>query len=382
MLRSNTKFNQCEFRSVGVFCIHLMSKENYSDFLAYYINPIDQLLNRCKHQKDDNTLVSQCIEDFHTLFYLFRNEIWCLKPKLLTHSATTIYNIYTATACGIYYLRTKLEDLIFLILIQFSNSKDHLKIIVFSPYQIDVEYNDNGENIKIKCVGRDHQLHLESQVDLVLNLLDRRADSTLMKTMFITLLDMYTDVLSNEYSIMEKLFIIKTIHHLIEKDDVQKSISRCPEAVLNLLKSILKKISKDNIVDVQVLSITLMVFGCLLENMNKKYINQLDCFLNYLPKIADIIEDPVFKDMVIEMQQKIKQTQNDCYKPPDRDQRTVDDVLFDTRDPLLPCRSHALIELKKIIESGDKTVLAKKSAILIVLQVYTLYIYLCTIYIF
>lgn len=371
MLRSNTKLNQYEFRSVGVFCINLMFKENYSDFLTYYINPVDQVLNRYKHLKDDNTSVSQCIEDYHTLFYLFRNEIWCLKPKLLTHSAAAIYNIYTVTACGTYYLKTKLEDLIFLILIQFSNSKDHLKLIVFSPYQIDVEYDDNGGNIKInKYIRRDHQLHLESQVDLVLDLLDKRADSNLMKTMFITLLDMYIDVLSDEYSIMEKLFIIKAIHHLIEKDGVQKSISRCPEAVFNLLKSILKKISEDNIVNVQVLSITLLIFGCLLENLNKKYINQLNCFLDYLPKIAEMIEDPVFKDMVIEMQQKIKQTQNDCYKQPNRDQRTIDDVLFDTRDPLLPCRSHALIELKKMIESGDKTVLAKKSAILIVLQVY------------
>lgn len=44
-------------------------------------------------------------------------------------------------------------------------------------------------------------------------------------------------------------------------------------------------------------------------------------------------------------------------------------MLFDTRDPLLPCRSHALIELKKMIESGDKIVSTKKTEILIVIQV-------------
>lgn len=370
MLRSNTKFHQCEFRSVGVFCTHLMSIENYSDFLMYYIDPVDLLLNRCKLQKNDNTSVSLCIEDLHTLFYLFKNEIWSLKPKLLMNSAATIYSIYMATACSVYYLKNKLEDLIFLILIQFSNSKDYLKLIVFSPYQIDVEFDDNSGNIKIKYIERNHQLYLESQVDLILDLLDKRADSTLMKTIFIALLDMYTDAFSNEYSIMEKLFIIKAIHHLLEKDDVQKSISKNPETVLNMMKSILKKVSEDNVVDFQVLSIILMVLGCLLENINAKYINQLDCFLNYLPKIAENIKDSVFKDMVIEIQQKIKQTQNNSYKQPDRDKRTIDDVLYDTRDPLLPCRSHALIELKKMIESGDKIVLAKKSAILILLQVY------------
>lgn len=361
LLRSNTNFHQLQFRSIAVFCIHLMSKENYNDFLAFYISPIEQLMIISKIQN-----VSRCIEDLHSLFYLFRNEIWSLNPKLLTHVAAIIYNVYTATANGVYYLKSKLEDLVFLILMYFSSSKDHLKLIIFSPYQISIKYDDDGGNIQIKYAEKEHQLNLESQVDLILNLIDKRADSKLMKTIFITLLDMYTDVSSKEYSIMEKLFIVKAIHHLIEKDDVQKSISTDPEIVLDFIKSILKVISENNVIDIEVLSIALMVLGCVLENANKN--SQFDCLINYLTKISEKVKDVTFKDLILETQEKIKQTHNISSKIPAAVQRTIDDVLFDTRDPLLPCRSHALIELKKMIESGDKMVSAKKTEILIVIQ--------------
>jgi len=346
-----------------------MSIENHNDFLAFYINPVDQLIIRSKIQNDETVPVSRCIEDLHSLFYLFRNEIWSLNPKLLTHVAATIYNVYTAIANGVYYLKSKLEDLVFLILIHFSSCKDHLKLIIFSQYQISVKYDDDGGNIQIKYIEKEHQLNLESQVDLILDLMDKRADSKLMKTVFITLLDMYTDVSSNEYSTMEKLFIVKAILHLIEKDDVQKSISTDPEIVLNFIKSILKVMSKNNVIDGQVLSIALMVLGCILENTNEIY--QYDCFMDYLTKIFDIVEDAMFKDLILETQQKIRQIHNICSKKPEGGvHRTIDDVLFDTRDPLLPCRSHALIELKKLIESGDKMVLVRKTTILIAIQVY------------
>lgn len=339
-----------------------MSKENYNDFLTFYISPIEQLMKISKIQN-----VSKCIEDLHSLFYFFRNEIWCLSPKLLTHVAAIIYNVYTATANGVYYLKSKLEDLVFLILMYFSSSKDHLKLIIFSSYQISVKYDDDGGNIQIKYAEKEHQLNLESQVDLVLNLIDKRTDSKLKKTIFITLLDMYTDVSSKEYSIMEKLFIVKAIHHLIEKDDVQKSISSDPEIVLDFIKSILKVISENNVIDIEVLSMALMVLGCVLENAKKN--SQFDCFMDYLTKISENVEDATFKDLILETQKKIKQTHNIISKQPAAIQRTIDDVLFDTRDPLLPCRSHALIELKKMIESGDKMVSTKKTEILIVIQV-------------
>ncbi|KAL5238399.1 hypothetical protein ACI65C_005809 [Semiaphis heraclei] len=366
LLRSNSNFHQLQFRSIAVFCIHLMSIENYNDFLALYIRPIEQSMKISKIQNDDSIVLSRCIEDLHSLFYLFRNEIWSLNPKLLIHVAATIYNVYTAVANGVYYLKSKLEDLVFLILIYFSDCKDHLKLIIFSQYQISVTYDDDTGNIQIKYIEKEHQLNIENQVDLILNLMDNRADSKLMKTMFVTLLDMYTDVSSNDYSIMEKLFIVKAIHHLIEKDDVQKSISIDPEIVLNFIKSILKVISENNVIDVEVLSIVLMVLGCVLENTNKIY--QFDCIMDYLTKISQIEKDGMFSDLILQTQEKIRRIHNTSSKQPVGIQRTIDDVLFDTRDPLLPCRSHALIELKKLIESGDKMVLVKKTEILIVIQ--------------
>lgn len=367
MLRSTTKLYQFEFRSIAVFCINLISIENYKDFLKYYINPINDSMKRSKLMKKENISVSQCIEDLHTLFYLFRNEMWSLDPKLLTHISVTIYNIYMATVCSVYYLKSKLEDLVFLILVHFSSCKDHLKRIMFSHYQIDIEYND--DNIEIKYVERENQLHLENEIDLVLDLINKQKDKNLMKTMFITFLDMYTHISLNEYSIMEKLFIVKGIYHLIENEDVQKSISTEPVVVLNLVRSILKENSKEKIIDIQIISIVLVVLGCVLENIDEQYISQLDCILNYLQNIMEVVKDDMFKILVLEMQQKIKQVQNNCLTKSVGNQRTIDDVLLDARDPLLPCRSHALIELKKMINSGNKIVLAKKSEILIIIQV-------------
>lgn len=330
---------------------------------------MDKCMQKSKHKSDDTSSVSLCIEDLHTLYYLFRNEIWSLNPKLLIHVAPTVYMLYSATACSVYYLKSKLEDLVYLILVHFSNCKDHLKLIIFPQYQIDIRFNDNCSDIQIMYIDRKHQLNLEDQADMVLNILDKRKDLKLMKTMFLTSLDMYADMSTNEYSVMEKLFIVKTINHLIEKNDVQKSISKDPEIVLNLVKSILKDMSKNNMIDVHVLSITLMILGCILENIDNKCANQLDCILNYLLAISDKVNDVVFKEMILEIELKIKQIQNISLEEPADNLRTIDDILFDTRDPLLPCRSHALIELKKKIESGDKMVLAKKSAILIIIQV-------------
>lgn len=348
-----------------------MTIENYDDFLVYYLNPVADSMKRSKLQNKTNSSVSQCIEDLHNLFYLFRNQMWSLNPKLLTHIAPIIYNIYTATAGGIYYLKSKLEDLVYLILIHFSISQDHLKLVIFSQYQIEVTYDDEARNISITYNEREHQLNLENEVNMILDLMDKHTDLKLMETMFITLLGMYTDMSSNEYSVMEKLFIVKSIHYLIGKDDVQKSISTDPEIVLDLIKSLLnfKDISKDDIIDFQVLSVALMILGCILENTNKISLSQLNYFMDNLSKIDEILEDEMLKGMVLEITQKISMIKNANVNKPVSHQRTIDDILFDTRDPLLPCRAHALIELKKMIESGDKTVLAKKSAILVVIQV-------------
>ncbi|XP_025420245.1 uncharacterized protein LOC112690445 isoform X2 [Sipha flava] len=368
LLRSNAKVHQYKFRSIGVFCVHLMFSENYNDFLEYYLNPIEQLIKRSRLQMTEIFAeLSTSIEDLYTLFYQFRDAMWSLNPKLLVNVAPTIYNLYTATASGVYHLKSKLEDLVFLILTNFSDSKDHLKLIIFSRYLIDAIYDDDG-NISIKCTHNEHQLNLESQVNVVIDLIDRRFDLKSMKFMFVTLLDMYIDTASDEYTIMEKLFIIKAIIHLIEKNDVQNSISKDPENVLNLIKSLLQNIHEDNSVDFEFLTIIIMVLGSVLENIDQTFIYQLDFFSDYLPKLSENIDDTVLKDMLLEICQKIKRIKNSCIKEPISDQRTIDDVLNDTRDPLLPCRAHALMELKKMIESGDETVLAKKSIILIVIQ--------------
>lgn len=365
LVRLNSKFHQIECQSVAVYCMYLMSMENYTDFIKFYINPIEHSVHKCKHKSNEN--ISQSIEDLHTLFYLFRNEIWSLNPKLLIHVAAVIYNIYTSTASSIYYLKSKLEDLVYLTLIHFSNSKDHLKQIIFAQYQISIDYNDDNAEIQLKYSERTHQLDLIDQVDLVLNLIDKRTNLELMKTMFITLLDMYADVLLNEHSVIEQLFIVKAIQHLIEKDNVQKSIDS--EIVLNLIEAILKRSSEQGNIDTQVLSVALMVLGCVLENINGKCINNLNNLMDYLTNMFEMVEDEIFRKLLLEMQQKIKRIKNTSLKQPVKDQCTIDDILYETRDPLLPLRAHALIKLKKKIESGNEMVLAKKSAILIVIQV-------------
>lgn len=347
-----------------------MFSENYNDFLEYYLSPIERLIKRSRLQTTETFAeLSTCIEDLYTLFYQFRDAVWSLNPKLLMNVASTIYNLYTATASGVYHLKSKLEDLVFLILTNFSDSKDHLKLIIFSRYQIDAFYGDDG-NINIKCTQNENQLNLESQVEVVINLIDRRFVSKSMKCMFITLLDMYVDIVSEEYTIMEKLFIIRAIVHLIEQYEVQNLISKDPGNVLNLIKSLLQNIHEDNTVDFEFLSVIVMVLGCVLENIDQTFINQLDFFSDYLPKLSENIDDTVLKEMLLEICQKIKKVKNSCIKEPISDERTIDDVLNDTRDPLLPCRAHALMELKKLIESGDESVLAKRSIILIVIQVY------------
>lgn len=368
LLRSDSKFYQIQFQSIAVYCMHLMFMENCTDFLKFYVNPIELSLKRCKYKTNEN--VSQTIEDLHISFYLFRNEIWSLNPKLLAHVAMAIYNIYLSTVSSIYYLKSKLEDLVYLILVHFSSSKDHFKEIIFSKHKIVVEFIDQSADVQFKYVEREHQFYLEGHAELVLNLIDKRENLELMKTMVITLLDMYTDVSSHEYSIFEKLFIIKSIQHLTQKVEVQKSLSSNPEMILNLTNSILKEMSEKDVIDTQVLSVVLNVLNCVLYKMDGKYFNQLKCLTEYLNKIFEIVKnEEVFRILISEMKERIAQILLISVKRPVTDDRTIDDILYETRDPLLPIRAHALIELKKKIESGDETVLKNKSTILIVIQV-------------
>lgn len=367
-MRSNTKFHQYEFCSVAVFCIHLMYTENFDDFLTYYIKPNEDIIKKIKTNKLIS--ISQYIEDFHTIFYLFRNEIWALDPKLLTNVVTIIYKLYITTSCSVYYLKSKLEDLVYLILIHFSSCKDHLKRIIFSQNEINVKYNDNLGDIEIELINDNDQLDLIYQVDLVMELIDKRKDLKLIKTIFITLLEIHINISSNEYSIVEKLFIVKSILYLIQKDFVQKSISTEPDILLNLINSILKKFSIEKNIDFQILSTTLMVLECIIQNNDKTVSHfQYNNFIEYLTIISKLLENNLLKDMVLKIINNIEQINNSSIKSPISNIRTLDDVLLECRDPLLPCRSHALIELKKIIESKDQSVIIKKSAILIVIQV-------------
>lgn len=347
-----------------------MCEENYNDFLAFYIHPIDVAINQSKLHNNQVVIVSQCIEDLHTLFYLFKDTIWRISPKLLRYSATIIYNIYMATVNSIYYLRSQLEDLVFMILLKFSNCKDHLKLIIFSPYQMDVLYDDYG-NIQIKYVEKEHQLSLEYQADLVIKLMKKRPNRKLMEKLFITVLNMYADTLVNEYTLLEKLFIVKCIYYLIEQNDAQKSLFKDhPEIVLNVIKSILKEIIEQQLNDEELLSVAIMILRCILDNHKNAYIDKLNDFLDYLPKIAEIVENEDLKLMLNNIEHEINRircTTNSLTIV--RFQRTIDDVLKKVRDPLLPCRAHALIELKKMIESGDSTVLAQKSVVLVAIQV-------------
>lgn len=366
-MRSNNEFYQYEFRSVAVFCIYLVCTDNFNDCLTYYINPIEDIIKTIKIKTNESTSISQCIEDLHTMFYLFRNEIWALDPKLLTNIVTTIYKLYISTFSGIYYLKPKLEDLVYLILIHFSICKDHFKRIIFAQNEIKFNYNDNSGDIDIEFIEEKNQLNLTHQVDIVMELIDKRNDLKLIKTMFITLLDMHINISLDDYTLMEKMFIVKSILHLIQKDIVQKSISDEPDIVLNLINSILKKFSIEKNIDFQILTTTLMVLECIMQNTSVCH-SQYNNIIEYLSIIYELFEDESLKDMVLKNINNIKQIRNSRTKSISNI-RTIDHVLLECRDPLLPCRSHALIELKKMIESNDQSITMNKSAILIVIQV-------------
>ncbi|XP_050528671.1 transport and Golgi organization protein 6 homolog isoform X2 [Daktulosphaira vitifoliae] len=362
LLESNSKYHEKHFQSIAVYCMHLIAEENKKDFLTFYLNP---MINELKNQEIKKKSLSQCIKNLHVSFFLFKDEMWALNPKTLIHIAGTIYKVYLSTVNGIYYQKLLLEDLVFLILVHFSNDRDVLKMILFTQYHVNVTYDDNKGDIIINHEIREHQLYLENEIEILLNLLERKNDANLTKTLFTTFLDMYTDSISNEYSIMEKLVIVKMVHHFIEKDNVQKTVSKDPKNVLNLIRSLLKSCANNETFDIQILSITLMILNSILENKNTNIICTLHDCIKYLEKISKFVEDELMKNMVFEIIQKVQNSYPDSSL---KDKRSIDNILFDTQDRLLPCRAHALIELKKCIESGDLSVKTKKSTILVVLK--------------
>jgi len=283
------------------------------------------------------------------------------------HSAATIFNIYSATAYSSYYLNHKLEDLVFMIFTVFSDCKDHLKLFVFSPHQVNVLYDICG-NMQITYSKKEQNFDFEGQANMVIKLLQERADVNLVKSLFGMFTSMYSDVFNDFLS--DKLLVIKGIYGFVERVHTEKLLSYNSLIVYDAIELILKKISVSDIIDEQALTIVLMVIGCILENIDLNCIDLLDKFLNYLPSIAENVENELFEQLLDDVQYKINYVQNtNTFDHAIRCPRQIDYVLLDITKPMWLSRVHSLIELKKMIESGNDEVFEKNEAILIGIKV-------------
>lgn len=310
----------------------------------------------------------KCIDDLYTLFYFYKAAMWSLNPKQLMSVASTIYNLYTAIelAPGSYHLKSKLEDLVFLILTNFSDTKEYLRFILFSQYVFDVKYDYVG-NIIINLKPNEYQLHLNEQLPVFLDLIDKRFDLKSMKVMFVSLLDMYTknSIEKMELDEIEISFIVKSMLHLIVKIDQKHLIPKDPNYVINLVILLL---NNDSTVISETLTIIKHAVLYVLKNIDDTYISQLNSSELYdFSTLCKPMGNEMLKDKILNICLKIKKVNKSCAEESIRNKHTIPDVLNDIRDSP---KVQIIMEIKKLIDSGSKTVLARRRDILTLIEVY------------
>lgn len=389
---------EAEVIKVGVLCIKTLHNRDQEACNTHLLQPIMKPLLTTASEAE----VTLCLQRLHKCFATPASDLWCLPAKLLLPHIHVLFTLYCKVYQGVSCVRQITEDLVWRFLSTCDEDllKNVYRCLLYKQSVIGVDmmcvrefiFGDKGG---VKLVNLDTRLEqsLEDFGDCLMILFERQDTSgALGNKLFINLLE-FTSSEEKEYTVNgfeRELLTIKLLAVLSESNNVQKSLSKNPEPVVNFLKVLIERYICDSEKDVEIICLNLVVLNVILndciftKSTNWELFSSLEESLSQLKSKTKNLElqmlaEEAFEVIVTRGVVKPKEKVKSNYTKMSQKQTTPvkDDLcreaLRDACDPLLPVRGHALIQLAKLLAVGDKQAKAKKDQILCIFQVIFLY---------
>lgn len=339
--------------------------------------------------------ISLCLQRLHKCFAVPASDFWCLPAILLQPYVHIIFLIHCKIHQSVSHLRKTVEDLLFSFLSKCNDSlvKSVLRCIIYLEEIPEVIIHENfsfafGEDGGVKLVeAKKSERSLEEFGDALMILLERKDhNGALGNKLFMTLLE-FVSISKEELvtidAIEKHLVTVKLLAVLSENPTVQKSLSKNPHHVVKFLKTLLDKFLTEEVIESEIISIALVVLGVILNDCLRSKNCCWDDFsiledplsrLRFTTKSAEIrmLAEETYEVVLthggVKPQQSKVSTDSNHEKYP-KQPGTFEEALQEACDPLLPVRGHALMQLAKLLATGDKKATTKKDQILCIFQV-------------
>ncbi|XP_054282724.1 transport and Golgi organization protein 6 homolog [Macrosteles quadrilineatus] len=384
---------EAEIIKVGVICVKTLHNRDPDACESHLLQPITRpLLNAASEQE-----VTVSLQRLHRCFSVPASDLWCLPVELLTPYIHVLFSLYTKVYQSVSSVRQTVEDLVWRFL---SKCKEPmlnviLRCLLYRERVSGVHIKDGlefvfGDDGGVQHIESDVEHSLEEFGDCLMILLERRDNSGMLgNKLFTTLLEFSSE--KKECTIdgfEQQLVTLKLLAVLSENAEVQKSLSMNPQPVVNFLKTMIERHSH-NEENVEIICLVLVVLNVILndsihsKSVNWKLFSPLEEPLlklkgeaksTELQMLAEEAYEVITSRGVVRSKNNIASNQKTRQnKPPEIKSAAAEKDLFrealrDSCDPLLPVRGHALIQLGKLLASGDKLAKVKKDQILCIFQ--------------
>ncbi|KAG8271599.1 Transport and Golgi organization protein 6, variant 2 [Homalodisca vitripennis] len=389
--------SDAEMVRVAVLCIKTLYTRDVTACNTHLLQPLTRPLT---HAPSSEQSLSVCLQRLQKCFAIPASDFWCLPSKLLLTHIHVLFQLYCKVYQSACHLLKLVEDLVWCFL---SKCEETLVRSVFRSFifreripcieiadGLEFAFGDGGGIEVIPSQQSEHSL--EEFGDCLMILLERRDINGLIgNKLFVSLLEFAAEEkeLDTVDMFERQLVTVKLLTVLSESPTVQKSLSRDPEPVVRFLRTMLDNFLMNLNHELEIISIVLVVLNVILndcvyaKNVPWQVFDGLKEPLGQLKSKTDNLELRLLAEEAHEVimtrggvkperkasnvTKKENSTRLDANKPFEKTS-TCDEALRDACDPLLPVRGHAILQLGKLLASGDRWAKAKKDQILCIFQ--------------
>ncbi|XP_030757835.1 transport and Golgi organization protein 6 homolog [Sitophilus oryzae] len=356
----------------------------------------------CKEFKFENVACTEKLKKtIRLLFGIFVEntvDYACLPIEIIKPVLSVIFRIFALTVSSIFKTTHKETRLLIQKYLESNNNDivvfDSLIYGINAPQQIlsfrnDIELFIETNEIVVKHAEHSVVYSVCKNCEVVVNLLESRKD--LLKKLFIYLLNCLNNkqkyfqrsddrLLTLENEIMNEYFerylsVYKLLSTLAEDKDIQKLIVESPQEIIVFIKQILEKSqetgvhksSKFECDEFQTLFTVILVLNALIGNTSK--INKMfDDLIEPLQTISNETKHSELRTLIEQILNNLKIDKSKSRNIDNGEKSTLDVVVEDICDPLLPVRGHGLMALKKLVEKKDPSVVKRMQYVLTIFQ--------------
>ncbi|XP_075212217.1 transport and golgi organization 6 isoform X3 [Lycorma delicatula] len=379
---------------IGVLCCRVLHEKDKSTCEKYLLSVLMEPLLNCSPCFTEQEFAN-CIQNLQKCFAIPGGEMWAVPIEPLCILSKIIYILYCKICDSVSVIKKPIEDLLWVIL---SKTDDKWLRRVFKslllnepvteikelPQEICFVFGDEG-GIKISADNSDIINSVEHIYSKCILKLFEEKDITgaISKKLFLFFLN-YSTSLGDEFSEM-KLYITEMLAELAESEKVQKNIASESQSIIDFVDVLITNKLESANDDSEILCIALLLLITIMNDMhslNKSDWGKLKKLSTSLPKLikkTKSIELKMLCDEVYNMilthgviKSEMSTTKHKSDYSEDNKSGNVKSrcelALNEACDPLLPVRGHAMLELAKLITSGDPEAKAKKDVILCIFQ--------------